>query len=123
MTNQPKHNYIPGKAYKMRNGEKVVFVGENPFNIKWPLVFVMTDGTLSHNFYDGSYASTPNQPHKYDIIGEWLPEPKKIKRWVNIYKHDEACTHAFNTKQKCDNVRNTDRIACIPIEFTEGEGL
>lgn len=46
---------------------------------------------------------------------------EKIERWVNIYSREYG--HA--TKEEADACAGNakDRIACIPIEFTEGEGL
>lgn len=117
-----KHNYIPGKAYKMRNGEKAVFIGENPFDLHYPLVFVHQDNYIAKHRYNGSYAATHNKAHHLDIIGEWPPEPRKVKGWVNVYSSwEKELIHP--DKPTADGEAGAARIACIPIEFTEGEGL
>ena len=124
-----KHNYVPGKAYKMRNGEKTFYIGENLVEgVDFPLVFSGLSGGIHSMRYDGTYAQTPNQPHKYDIIGEWPPEPKKVKGWVNVYSLKcleglASCENVWPSKEKANKEASRNRIACIPIEFTEGEGL
>lgn len=123
-----KHNYTPGKAYKMRNGEKAVFVGEHPFDGD-TLIFAHANGTRHCDYYncDGSWLRDGTES-SLDIIGEWPPEPKKVKGWLNIYPpahRDLALVYCvLATKEQCDVQPNVGRrIACIPIEFTEGEGL
>lgn len=51
-------------------------------------------------------------------------EPKKMKKWVNIYSYGSSRTSAiWDSKEQADRCSSSNRIACIPIEFTEGEGL
>lgn len=47
-----------------------------------------------------------------------VPVPKKHKVWVNIYP-----TTGNATREQADHYATPSRIACIPVEFTEGEGL
>ena len=128
-----KHNYVPGKAYKMRNGGKAFYVGENPTSSVFPLVFVENNGLISHRCVEGYVESKPDIAD-HDIIGEWPPEPKKVKGWVNVYSAtsqiDSQYMHVsvlYDSKQTADlcavGLQYKNRIACIPIEFTEGEGL
>lgn len=54
---------------------------------------------------------------KHNRDNDLIRKPKKIKGWVNIYPgrmSDLAC---------CVAIGGHARIACIPIEFEEGEGL
>ena len=43
--------------------------------------------------------------------------PEKLVRWVNVYPD------AHPSKKDADHCAAADRIACIRIEFEEGEGL
>ena len=52
---------------------------------------------------------------------EYRVKPEKVVQWLNIYRDGHNTPYA--TKYKCDRQANTDRIACIRIEYTEGEGL
>lgn len=49
---------------------------------------------------------------------QWRVKPQKHKRWVNIYY-----TNLFEKKEHADDGASSFRIACIEIEFEEGEGL
>lgn len=81
-----KHNYIPGKAYKKRNGDKSFFIGENHADgVLFPLVFSARGGCIHSMRYDGTYAPAPNQEHEYDIIGEWPPEPITANAYCNVW--------------------------------------
>lgn len=57
-------------------------------------------------------------PFKLDIVNA------KRKGWLNLYRDGRCYFH--NTKEEADRFRDTygaPLIACIPIEFEEGEGL
>jgi hypothetical protein len=61
------------------------------------------------SFWEGAEKS------EYDLI-EVKP---RIKGWVNVY-----FSSVNKTKQEADNwLSSSPRIACIPVEFEEGEGL
>jgi hypothetical protein len=53
-------------------------------------------------------------------------KPERISAWLNIY-HRKAWIYA--TKEAADDASRVDRqygegrIACIPVEFNEGDGL
>jgi len=48
--------------------------------------------------------------------------PEKITRWVNFYKNGrDGGVHP--TKVDADRCATANRIACIRVEFEEGEGL
>lgn len=56
-----------------------------------------------------------------------IPRPKKHKVWVNVY-HDSSHLpfyfgYAFPNKERAVGAACPGRIACIEVEFTEGEGL
>lgn len=83
--------------------------------------------------FDGwAYASwTPLGAHdigskevsRHDLI----EKPKIIKGWINVYipgyGENEAASTIWNTKEDADSAACEDRIACIQVEFKEGEGL
>ena len=48
--------------------------------------------------------------------------PKKHVRWANFYPNRKSvCDH--ESKEKADECADGDRIACVRVEFEEGEGL
>jgi hypothetical protein len=56
--------------------------------------------------------------NSHDI--EWRVKPVTRVLWMNIYDDDHIVVHF--TKEGAD-MHNIQRIACIRVEFTEGEGL
>ena len=59
---------------------------------------------------------------------EWRIKPEKKKGWINIYPGygiAHSPTGIFDDKQEADNAaaRDLNRVACIEIEYEEGEGL
>ena len=80
---------------------------------------------------------------RYTVVGAWLDNimvpyrgdearilapmcvrkaPVRHKRWVNIYRN-QFTYYPHLTKEAADKGASTNRIACIPIEYEEGEGL
>lgn len=57
-----------------------------------------------------------------DLIALWIEPPVVQERWLNIYK-DGDIGKLRGTKGEADGQDAGDRIACIKIKFTEGEGL
>jgi len=51
---------------------------------------------------------------------EWRVKPEKQERWINIYDFGRF-DPPYKTKKEADT--RSDRIACIRIEYEEGEGL
>jgi hypothetical protein len=56
--------------------------------------------------------------------------PQKTTKWLNIYRYDRDIydryiynSYIHPTQKEADNVCDDNRIACIKIEFEEGEGL
>jgi len=52
---------------------------------------------------------------------EWRVKPVTRVLWMNIYDDDAIISHF--TKEEADLECDDGRIACVRVEFTEGEGL
>lgn len=50
------------------------------------------------------------------------PAPKKHSGWMNVYHHI-IYAGLYPTKEEADRQAGPNRIACVYVEFTEGEGL
>lgn len=48
--------------------------------------------------------------------------PVRHTVWVNVYSFFQV-VYLYPTKSEADQRAGADRIACVPITFTEGEGL
>ena len=50
--------------------------------------------------------------------------PERHVRWFNIYLGRLCCDgYGYTTKEEADQQEGLGRIACVRIEFEEGEGL
>ena len=65
--------------------------------------------------------STTNNPTTLNA-SHCRKAPVRHKRWVNIY-HNPSAYCPYLTKEAADKKAAPTRIACIEIEFEEGEGL
>ena len=50
---------------------------------------------------------------------QWRVKPQKQKMWVNVYQNIAG----YPTKEAANECATPGRIACIEIEFEEGDGL
>jgi hypothetical protein len=51
---------------------------------------------------------------------QWRIKPETKTIWVNVYP-STACGH--QTKQQADRRAANNRLACVQVTYTEGEGL
>ena len=58
-----------------------------------------------------------NEQRNIDLVDV----PVKHTRWINVYNGNIYHTHP--TRKEADEYGGTNRIACIKIEYEEGEGL
>ncbi len=58
---------------------------------------------------------------------EWRIKPKpkvKVKGWINIYSDRSSLSGwIYKTKEEADGLRIHSCIACVEIEYEQGEGL
>lgn len=103
--------FTVGSQWKTRNGTRAVVVKD--MGDLGPLVWHEdTCEVLQYNKY-GCY----NCDTDCDLIEPW---PKSGELWVNIYPNR---AHNYETKKLADEYADSDRLACVRVEWTEGEGL
>lgn len=111
------------KHYKTRDGREVVLVALAPAlegECSYPVIGYIksTDGRIN--------------PSSWTRAGEWLitgegydanlvEVPKKYTQWLNIYPGERI--FPYPSKQEADKGSGSERIACIEVIYTEGEGL
>jgi len=119
--------FDPTKPVQTRDGRKAEILGTD-FKSDYPIAAVVTHrcGTQTVNSYtrDGHYYANKT-PCSHDLINV----PQKHKWWLNAYEGSDRIPGAggiFTSREAADKSAKRDfgkRIACIEIEFTEGEGL
>lgn len=113
-----------GSQWKTRGGWRAVVVGHIPVGC---FVWHEEDEKSYAHIEDGKRNSALSQ-HRYDLIEPWK-EPVVHEGWQNYYPADMYCkipkanSGLWKSRQAADEMAVDGRTACIPIKFTEGEGL
>lgn len=110
----------PTKEYQYRNGEKPWKIIWDVPNEKFPILSIGEAGRAIGHCEDGKF----NEGHESHL--DLIEVKKKIKGWVNVHPGSDGQPYLddtlFDSELKA-RALGTGRIACIEIEFTEGEGL
>lgn len=105
------------KKYQTRDGRPVELLTTSARGA-WPVIgYIGDSGDLSRWSPDGTsyhYSCT-------NALGLVEVKPKRVL-WLNVYPDDEV--HAHGSREDAEGGNADDsRIACLKIEFEEGEGL
>lgn len=119
-----------GKQYLSRDGKEYTCIASNPYyDERYPsdeyICVEKETGGVLYVSRNGDWR-TSTLPSRNDLVTE-RREP--VRRWLNIYRRNgnlymvgrlmpERKDHADRAIPKFGR-----RVACIPIEFREGEGL
>lgn len=61
---------------------------------------------------------------KEDIINVPPPPPKTYELWLNVYPVDSGCfNYTHETRAYADQQADVNRVACLKVTYTHGEGL
>jgi len=113
--------FDPTKPVQARNGRKAEILKHDINNDVYKIAAVVTDrdGTQELESYDinGYY-----NPERGESISDLINIPEKIVRYVNMNKNERGIVGAaYETKRRADNNSTSYRIACIRIEFEDGQ--
>jgi len=108
-----------GKKYRTRGGDEVEVL-RTDLKRGDPVLAVLTSKVGGYQeavyyYSDGSYC--PDERSPSDLISEI--KPKRVV-WMNVYQ--ECCTsYGFSTREEADDYAGDGRIACVRVEFEEGQ--
>ena len=106
------------KPLQTRSGDHAELV-YNGLSEPFPLAVVVhrNDGTRIMRTYrlDGVYYPDENSPSNLMNV------PVRGECWANIYPAGTPAAHS--TREQADKHAGHDRIACVRVEYEEGEGL
>ena len=111
-----------GETYDMENGGRFKVTGYEPeLSPNRPLI-----GLSQYTKGGPWFAGLRREDGSIESKGLSLIPPRK-KFWLNIYKDKEGDfhpgLHLYPTEMDVCQEQIGDVVACIPIEFLEGEGL
>ena len=102
--------------YKTRDGRKAEVAGRLTGEYIFPWLGLLSDATISWTDYG---LERDFIDHPADLIAPWT-EPKKGTVWVNVYD-DHFMT--YTTRDYADRHAVSGRLACVSVNWTEGDGL
>ena len=115
--------FDPTKPVQTRDGRKARIIATDASDPHFPIVALLTQKaggerperyTFAGRYYFGDDILRPT-----DLVN--VP-PEKYVRWLNLYARPGLFTNHIS-REEADKHARPDRIACIRIEFEEGEGL
>jgi hypothetical protein len=110
--------FDPKEPVQFRYAPEQVRVVATDLKDDRPIVIAVTIAgkeTIGFRHADGRVISDRENP--YDLVNV----PKKHTMWVNIRENGEASL--YETEELAVHCRGARCIACVRVEFTEGEGL
>jgi len=110
-------NFEVGKTYTTRSGKDVVIyaIHPNQYYAIHGAIYVDDEWDAETWKLDGCY--DPISPKSYfDLMP---PEPTTNEGWVNVYGNRRGSL--YPTREFADAVTRADRIACIRVEWREGQ--
>ena len=114
--------FDPTKPVQTRDGRKARIIATDAVDPIYPIVALVTQKAGEER--PERYTSTGRYYSDGDILRptDLVNVPEKHVRWVNVYP-DRNCRTVYGARYGADAGASDDRIACIRIEFEEGEGL
>lgn len=105
------------KKYRTRDGREVRIYatdGDGAYSVHGA---IKEDGGWTQESWTDAGCYTTSGERRSDLI----EVKEKIVKWVNVYPKHMSGT--YNSKEEASKESMAFRIACIRIEFEEGEGL
>lgn len=107
-----------------RDGRKVRILCTDGNDKDFPIVgFIEGKSKTAHWQLTGQWASGEFHEGKADLVN--VPEKRVV--WVNVYPANATSkfelSDGHETKEAADMGFRTGRLACVRVEFTEGQGL
>lgn len=105
------------KKYRTRDGRPVELLTTNARGA-WPVIGYIEGDEQLRRWSLGGY---PKRPHATHIALDIVEVKPKRVMWFNVYHGGEV--HAHGSREDADGWSGDNRVACLKIEFEEGEGL
>jgi len=117
-------SFNPNRPVQFRQAPEQVRIVATDLKADRPIVIAITGSSgqegVAFRYADGRIYSCVNNP--YDLVNV----PKKHEVWINFYDDDgegDYDSYSYSSRAIADENADSNRIACIRVEFTEGEGL
>ncbi len=120
MTEDYKTKYPIGSKWKTRGGDIAEVIYHNDDDTNWPLIALVKNINRPATYTKSGYFNLNTVNHELDLI-EPYTELKRGTGYLNVYDNGCTATYAYKTKLEADQKAVGSRIACIRVEWTEGQ--
>lgn len=110
--------YPLGSLWRLRDNSMGIVVS---YDKERNFLSIYTTNSATTITLKGSGKSDDTMDSPTDIIEPWS-ELKTGTFWINIYKDDEQI-YRHNTREIADKEASVNRLACIEVKWTEGDGI
>jgi hypothetical protein len=114
--------FDPNKPVQFRHApEKVrILATDLKYNFPIAIAVLRDDGREEIRTRHSDGRVNPDRESPYDLVNV----PEKHERWANIYSlSDQTYCNLYPTREAADFSSAPNRVACVRVEYTEGEGL
>ena len=117
-------SFNPNRPVQFRHAPEQVRIVATDLKDDRPIVIAATGvtghETIGLRYADGRINLYNESP--YDLVNV----PKKHEAWINFYDDDgegDYDSYSYSSRAIADENADSNRIACVRVGFTEGEGL
>lgn len=131
MTDRPDFDPDWPHGHQTRDGRKARILTKDLLSSDYPLAVAITSSLntgyekLERYTLDGRYSYGHSEHAPFTLVN--APEPKKqFQAWANVYLEREnkiVVTYSYPTRELADKNAAKSRIACVFLDFKEGDGL
>lgn len=111
-------NFEVGQMWRNRLGQKVMIV-EVDIQDPWPVKgYNYSNRKINEFGADGGY-DVSWVDNDFDLVKEW-GDPKTGVKYINVYYSGDFGS-GEPTREKADEIASPSRLACVRVEWTEGQ--
>lgn len=113
------------KPVQTRQGQPVRVLCSDRAHPEYPVIALvrMQNGTEFLETYTADGKRVPSAAD--DSLNNLVNVPQKIEGWLNFYADGSFSQYLHSIRENADDIAEgaKDRVACVKISYTEGEGL
>ena len=113
--------FDPTKPVQTRDGRKARIVSDRLSGGAHKFIAIITHENGCENGYtydEGGYYYCLSNPCGLDLVNV----PEKREMWVNVYEGCDILVR-HDSRDSADSNATGNRIACVRVEYEDGEGL
>lgn len=115
-----KKKFPIGSKWKTRGGNIATIIYHNDDDTNWPLIALVKNINRPATYTKSGYFNLNTSNHEFDLIEPYV-EPKRGVGYLNVYEDGNISSDLHQTRLGADKRADEGRIACIRVEWKEGQ--